>query len=506
MKGKVKGRFFRLWFLILFAIICAIAPVAALATQTVSVDTSLLNIRSGPGTTFAKVGQATAGQQFTVLEEKEGWLKIQLSDSSTGWLIKDYVKPALLSSNPESPKDPALGELVINGTQVNVRSGPGTTFSKITSFPQGTKVTAIDLKNDWYQISWSTGQGWIASWLVEPAPEKEATDIPAEQGIQGEVVEDLPPGQPEGTDVQSLSWNWTKTGSGIKITVQGTQPLGYSEKILAGEPKILLEFAGALKDGSNTETIDESGITKIEAKAEKDCSALVVYLSEEIPYQTGLSPDGCALTINTAYSGDMTYSGPTGKTVVIDPGHGISQSGDGYDPGAIGAGGLHESDVVLDIGQKVGDLLTREGFNVILTRPGRENLTLEGRPQIANEACADVFVSIHCNASLNATLNGTTTYFYAPVGSSLEEQRAVRQRLAAAVQSRLLEGLGRKDLGVREENYAVLRYTTVPSILVETAFISNSEEEVLLSDEQFRNQVAVSIVNGLKDFFSETNG
>ncbi|MDD4752775.1 MAG: N-acetylmuramoyl-L-alanine amidase, partial [Desulfitobacteriaceae bacterium] len=136
-----------------------------------------------------------------------------------------------------------------------------------------------------------------------------------------------------------------------------------------------------------------------------------------------------------------------------------------------------------------------------MTRTGDTNLSLEERALLANEISADVFVSIHANSSPGNTLNGTSTYFYAPFGDELGSQREKRQMLAECVQEKLLQYAGRADLGVREERFVVLRSTTVPSILVETAFISHPEEEILLGDDKFQSKVARGIMEGLVQYF-----
>src|SRR5690606_37535935 len=139
-----------------------------------------------------------------------------------------------------------------------------------------------------------------------------------------------------------------------------------------------------------------------------------------------------------------------------------------------------------------------EGATVIMTRTGSTtNLDLAGRARIANDNNADIFVSIHCNSSTNPAISGTSTYYYAPQDSVLGAQRAARQRLATLVQRELVAQLGRRDIVILAANFAVLPETTVRSILVETAFISNKEEEQQLATEEFRAKAARGIANGI---------
>lgn len=177
-----------------------------------------------------------------------------------------------------------------------------------------------------------------------------------------------------------------------------------------------------------------------------------------------------------------------GRRVVIDPGHG------GSDPGAIGVTGLHEKDVVLDIGLRLQELLVSEGAEVIMVRDNDCYIPLMERAQAANATKADVFVSIHVNSSVNPEASGTETYYYYadPEG----------QELAALVQREMLDKLGLNNRAPRpNQDFVVLRETKVPAILSEVAFISNRQEEALLKKPEFRGKAADSIYRGLMAYF-----
>jgi N-acetylmuramoyl-L-alanine amidase len=105
------------------------------------------------------------------------------------------------------------------------------------------------------------------------------------------------------------------------------------------------------------------------------------------------------------YSPQADPSNVTGKSVVIDPGHGMTHLWDGSDPGAIGPSGVVERDVVMKISLMLGDLLLKEGFTVIFTRHGDTSLTLSERANTACAANADLLVSVHANASTNPLLS-----------------------------------------------------------------------------------------------------
>jgi len=176
-----------------------------------------------------------------------------------------------------------------------------------------------------------------------------------------------------------------------------------------------------------------------------------------------------------------------GKIVVIDPGHG------GGDPGAVGIGGIRESEVVLDISRQVVSLLKQQGVEAVMTRTRDVEIELEPRVQFAERANADVFVSIHANSfdASRTDVNGIETFYYSG-GSG--------QPLARAVQNSLLQELGARDRGVKTANFYVIRYTSMPAILVETGFVTGAEDAARLSSASGRARIAKAIARGILQY------
>ena len=196
----------------------------------------------------------------------------------------------------------------------------------------------------------------------------------------------------------------------------------------------------------------------------------------------------------------------SGKVVTLDPGHGLRSDDGRLDPGAQSALlGLQEKDVNLDVALKLKAILENAGATVWMTHMESTSLSLSGRAAVANRNASHIFVSIHTNASENTALNGHSVYFHAPVTDSrLGNQRPLRQALAKYVQEAMTRTVGRADLGVKESNFVVLRETHCPSILVETAFLSYAEEELLLAQGVFRQRLADAIALGILRFFGVT--
>ncbi|OWR30022.1 N-acetylmuramoyl-L-alanine amidase [Saccharibacillus sp. O23] len=174
------------------------------------------------------------------------------------------------------------------------------------------------------------------------------------------------------------------------------------------------------------------------------------------------------------------------KTVVIDPGHGD------HDPGGLGVTGVQEKDIVLAVGLKVADLLRQEpNINLIMTRGDDTFVTLDGRAQVANNAQADLYLSIHANIANTASAGGTETYY-------ADAKRS--KTLSDIIQKHVQAATGFKDRGSKQANYLVIRKTTMPAALVELGFLSNAAEESAMNQSDFQQKVAEAIVAGIKEY------
>lgn len=220
------------------------------------------------------------------------------------------------------------------------------------------------------------------------------------------------------------------------------------------------------------------------------------------------------------------------RTIVIDPGHG------GKDPGAVGLNGLKEKDVVLEVGKKLGLILKeRYGVNIIYTRKTDVFIPLNERTEIANTKNADLFISIHANANTKRSAKGIETYILNWTNDDESLKVAAREnnisiskmkllrgglqmilddlsrsykkkesvRFARNVQDSMISTLknkyrGTADLGIKQALFYVLIGAEMPSALVEISFISNQEEEKLLSSSTYRDRIAEGIANGVGDY------
>ncbi|MFQ5696798.1 MAG: N-acetylmuramoyl-L-alanine amidase [Myxococcota bacterium] len=218
------------------------------------------------------------------------------------------------------------------------------------------------------------------------------------------------------------------------------------------------------------------------------------------------------------------------RRIAIDPGHG------GKDPGAIGVGGLYEKRVVLAIARRLRERLLRDGFQVMLTRDGDRFLPLEERTARAARFGADLFVSIHANASRRRATRGAETYLLdtrydhqtARVaarenGTSVDEVNDLQlilaslrlgynerfaARLADHVQAGLVRSLRRlrpstQDLGVKRGPFLVLFMADMPAVLVEVGFVSNRSEAKQMRTREFARRAADGIRRGILAYRDE---
>ena len=177
--------------------------------------------------------------------------------------------------------------------------------------------------------------------------------------------------------------------------------------------------------------------------------------------------------------------------VIIDPGHG------GNDPGAIGIGGLRETDVVLEVSKIVKKLLSDKGVKTRLTRINEVDLDLPPRVSFANNTDADIFVSIHANASRGKRrdINGLETFYY----------RGWRGRLLAKrIQKQILRvSPGSPDRGVKQGRYYVIKNTKMPAVLVEIGFLTGRLDARRLEKNAHRKRIAYAIAKGILEYLSK---
>ncbi len=336
---------------------------------------------------------------------------------------------------------------------------------------------------------------------------------------------------------------WSSHGY-TRVIIDLSQPVEFTKKRLSGPDRLYFDLKNSniSKKIQNNLPVGDGILKSVRAgQFAPDTVRIVLDLETMDDFNAYILDDPTKLVI------DVNARKPekrvvTGRVVVLDPGHG------GHDPGAVGKKGLQEKDVVLDVALKVREILSTEpDIEVVLTRDRDVFIRLEERSLIALQKEADLFVSIHANASPNRAARGIETYLQNwtneeeairvaarenyvslkrmkekmaqyksdDLGKILSDLNRDHKRdesvaLANYVQSSLYSNVARVhaktvNLGVKHAMFFVLMGASMPpSILAEISFVSNPEEEKLLASDSYRAVIAKSIASGIKTYFSSS--
>lgn len=310
---------------------------------------------------------------------------------------------------------------------------------------------------------------------------------------------------PGGKTVKDIRLGENPTFTRVVFDLEKIMP--YTVQELQDPARIVIDMA------SRQDAVFKADIPEYRAPS-ADIASVLQDVPEDVPMRIHL-PDVCP-----KQKGQLR--------IVVDAGHG------GKDPGAIGPGNLYEKDVVLNLAKRLASQLRTElKCEVLLTRDKDIYIPLQQRTAYANSVNADLFISVHANASLNKDVHGVETYYLnfskndkavavaaRENGMSMQEVGDLElilfdlmanakinesSRLAAEIQAALLSSLRGKyrnvnDLGVRQGPFHVLLGATMPSVLVEVAFISNKEEAKRLKSRSYQEQAAQGIVAGVTKY------
>jgi len=241
------------------------------------------------------------------------------------------------------------------------------------------------------------------------------------------------------------------------------------------------ETAAALRDFQRNLGIDDDGIVGIETLQALRRLRLVT--------RVGLGP--------RVREREARQSGPPGlggKRIAVDPGHG------GGDAGERGPSGEAEGEITFHLGTALAELLEAGGAEVMLTRGPHDGPTDSDRARLANQARADLFLSLHLNAHVNPEAAGAATYYFEHGGVASEPG----EHLAGLLQARLVaEGL--IDCRSHGKAYPVLRETRMPAVVIEPGFITNPDEAKLLGDSAAAGAIVAAMVAAVHAYFAQAD-
>ncbi len=341
-----------------------------------------------------------------------------------------------------------------------------------------------------------------------------------------------------------------------RVVLDVSRPCGYQVSYLADSAGILVRLDGAGRGPAvGASSVDANGIRSVNAFDRDGGVDVVIDLAGPVSWKdfvlkpTGgrpfrivldLTPAGVAARVSQAVAAAVEPQAPppvirrSGEPrpliVAIDAGHG------GHDAGASGRYGLVEKKLTLDIARRTAEILNRGDGSVraVLTREGDQYLTLPARNEVAEKKEADVFVSIHLNSAPSSSARGAEIFFVAPGGAQSAASKAlasgeaahdfgldrardddivrilldVNQQAVMVRSEQLAESIlesvrGRRLLptrAVKQKSFSVLRTISMPSVLVEAGFLTNSSDAKLLRDPAGREKIARAIADGVREF------
>jgi N-acetylmuramoyl-L-alanine amidase len=306
--------------------------------------------------------------------------------------------------------------------------------------------------------------------------------------------------------------------------------VGSVEGAGGGGSRLFVDLRGAHYSGKGSLGA-EGLLTRVRAASGPDGTRVVLDLAEAAEHRVFYVPEPFRLVIDVAKPGPSMRASRDVRRIVLDPGHG------GHDPGAIGPTGLREKDVALDIAHRAAPLVARElGISTLLTRDTDVFVPLEERTARANAFGADLFISIHCNATERSGGSGVMTFVLddskdqlaariaalensasTEGGSELvRAMSATRQsndrasdarsnELANLLQRAAMASLAPSypdvpDGGVKRAGFYVLAGARMPAVLFETSFISSARDETRFNTGDFRQKLADAIVNAIRAY------
>lgn len=362
----------------------------------------------------------------------------------------------------------AIAQGTVMADKLNVREAPDNSSKIIGLVHQGDTFEIIQAKNNWDEIKLANNQiGWIYNAYLAPTKTIGATveaivlRVRQQPNLSSKIVGKLKLGSKITIREEQAGWANIVSASGLQGWVY--------------EYYITKDAPGVTQSDSVTKTSNPASEKKA---APSDTTAF-----QSSPAS---NTDMSALAVRKELM--QNNQGPLeGKTIVLDPGHG------GKDDGTTGIDGIHEKSLTLSTAKAVEQELENAGANVIMTRTGDTYIPLQQRADDSNQNHADAFISFHYNWSYDPSVNGLTDFYY---------QTTKDSPLALDILKEVASTTGLKNDGTSFDSLEVIRNNTQPSTLIELGFLSNKQDDSVVENSTYPNEVAQGVYLGLLDYFS----
>ncbi len=487
-------------------------------TDSVEISGTTVNVRSGPGLSYAVTDDLEQGQIATVISTEGEWLEVRV-DGQEGWIASWLTTATGKEQN-------ATGEIAVSSVNgLNVRAQPDLSAAVLTKISAGDKAQVVQVTGDWIEIDFRNMRGFVSKQYITFAKASTETDksnadkketqqaaiskvssfevavnalnVRSKPDLRSKIQETVAKGNV--FPVLSMEGNWveielTKGKKGWVYAFHG-QLSDQTAETVTSKAK---ESVTILTDGTN---LRSTASTSSEVVSRANAGDKLAVTEKQNDWYEVLLPDGqTAFVAEWVVSTEETISEKqqtdqperkvgtlNGLTIVLDPGHG------GNDGGTVGVRKTLEKELTLKTAEILSQHLSAAGAEVVMTRQSDTYVDLRKRVASSHQAGADAFISIHYDATDDSSVSGFTSYY----------QHDFQKELAEYLNSELNRKLTLSDRGVQHGNYLVLRENKQPAVLVELGFLSNFNEERILTSNQFREQAALGLYTGVINYFDD---
>jgi N-acetylmuramoyl-L-alanine amidase len=483
------------------------------------VNVTSLRLRKGPGTNYKIIDNLKKYTEVEVIGSNKDWQKVAVN-KKTGYVKKEYI--TIKKQNVIST--PVLVNKIgrVNATSLFIRKSPSTISNIVYTLTQNDKVNIVKQYNkDWYEVTFNEFKGYSSAKYIEvvkeTTPNTTEPQKPAEQPPTESTSKFVPYMAKVSVNNLNIRDNGLGNGnvvgslnSGAEIKVVNSEnnwcqiewnkldkafvACWYIEKIPVTSPNEE-KFINILYESTNIRDIAgiEGNVLIVASINQK------FKLIEEINnwYKIEIAPNqfgyvaGWLVSLDQAIDPVIQNPNVTSyvkdKKIVIDPGHG------GSDSGAIGPNRTLEKSITINTAIILKQKLEQLGAKVIMTRNSDSYVSLKNRTLISNNETADAFLSLHYD-SASGNASGISTYYY---------NKSKDYNLSSLIQNELITKTGQRNRGVHFGNFQVIRDNKRPSSLLELGFISNTRDEILISTDGYQDNITSGIVDGLNKFFKK---
>ncbi|WP_148630457.1 SH3 domain-containing protein [Bacillus sp. E214] len=446
-----------------------------------------LSIKKTASPSAKSLATIKIGTALSVKWQTGSWVNVYYSSKKiTGWVYASSLtksKPAKVNAN--------LGTYYVTATSLNVRATASTKAKVITTVKKNTALTLQQKSGSWGKVKTSNGKvGWVS--LSYLSTKKLAVNLGTyyvtasslnvrqKADTSSKVITTVKKNAALTLQQKSGTWGKVKTSNG-KIGWVAMKHISTKKPVNTKTPQPVSNKTEYLVTNANTSLYKNADSkSTVLASVAKNSSVMKLNTNGSFTQVKLTSGQIGWITSKTL----VVSKSVRGKVIVIDPGHG------GSDSGAIGVKlKTKEKNINLSTANQLVTLLRNAGATVIMTRSNDTFISLANRAALSNSKKADAFVSIHYNAAPATSASGIETFYYH------------NSSLASAIHAELIKATGLKDRKVKQGNFQVLKSNKQPATLLELGFLTNAAEEKTISQTSYHKKAAQGILNGLNVYF-----